>query len=86
MTHPSLDTPMLRTLSAAMFALAVGACEPGIPYTAPSTVVTAVFDPTTSQIPLPNDLAFLVPANSTCPPPANTLSASAPIRPVRPPP
>ena len=78
MTHPSLDTPMLRTLSAAMFVLAVGACEPSIPYTAPSTVVTAVFDPTTSQIPLPNDLAFLVPANSTCPPPANTLGAGTP--------
>ncbi|HET7503699.1 MAG TPA: hypothetical protein VFK02_21910 [Kofleriaceae bacterium] len=30
-----------------------------------------MFDPTNAQIPLPNDLAFINPPNSVCPPPAN---------------
>jgi len=53
--------------AAAMLALALGACTPSLPFTPPSTVVTAVFDPTTSQIPLPNDLVFLNPVNGVCP-------------------
>ncbi len=69
---------MLRTPLVASLVLALGACKPSLPHTAPGTVVTAVFDPLSSKIPLPNDLAFLNPPNSTCPPPANTLPAGAP--------
>src|SRR5512146_1179632 len=71
---------MLRTtlLSVLAGASALVACEPDIPYSAPTTFVTAVFDPTTSQIPLPNDLAFFNPVNSVCPPPANTMPAGSP--------
>jgi len=59
---------MLRSLSATGLVLALGACQPDLPHTPPNpSVVNAVFDPTTSQIPLPNDLAFLNPANSVCP-------------------
>ena len=54
------------------------ACEPNIASTPPTTFVSAVFDPTTSQIPLPNDLAFFNPPNSVCPAPANTLPAGSP--------
>ena len=46
--------------------------------TPPTTFVTAVFDPTTASIPLPNDLVFLNPSNCVCPPPANTLPAGSP--------
>ncbi|MDB4956965.1 MAG: hypothetical protein JWO36_4534 [Myxococcales bacterium] len=72
---------MLRRIS--LFALLAGpgalvACTPDLPHTAPTTFVTAVFDPTTSKIPLPNDLVFLNPVNSVCPPPANMLPATAP--------
>jgi hypothetical protein len=39
--------------------LAAVACEPSVPQqAAPSSVVTAVFDPLTGNIPLPNDLAL----------------------------
>jgi hypothetical protein len=58
----------------------MSACQPDLPHTAPSSVVSAVFDPTTAKIPLPNDLAlapFSTP-NAACPPPANTLPAGAP--------
>lgn len=51
--------------------LAMSACEPDLPHTEPVPVVSAVFDPTTAQVPLPNDLAFLTPANSACPAPNN---------------
>jgi hypothetical protein len=61
---------MLRSLYTAALApaLAMSACgAPDLPRTDPTTpVVTAVFDPTTSAIPLPNDLAFLAPVNSVC--------------------
>ncbi|MBS2022987.1 MAG: hypothetical protein JST92_11285, partial [Deltaproteobacteria bacterium] len=41
---------------AGLAVLAIG-CEPDIAYSAPpGSVLTAVFDPTTSQIPIPNDL------------------------------
>jgi len=53
-------------LAAAVPALVMGACTPSLPFTPPTTFVTAVFDPTTSQIPLPNDLAFLSAVNGVC--------------------
>ena len=71
---------MLRTLSlglVASAALAVSACEPDFPQTAPSPVVTAVFDPTTASIPLPNDLVFLNPVNGVCPSTAAGGAAAA---------
>lgn len=72
---------MLRStllLSALAGVAALASCKPDVDYTAPTDFVTAVFDPTTSQIPLPNDLAFLNPINSVCPPPANTLPQGSP--------
>jgi hypothetical protein len=60
---------------------AINACQPSLPHTSPQgSVVTAVFDPLSAKIPLPNDLA-LPPFNSpntVCPPPANTVPG-API-------
>ncbi len=67
---------MIRPLLAT--ALVLGACQPDITNTPPTPFVTAVFDPTTASIPLPNDLVFLNPSNSVCPPPANTLPAGSP--------
>ena len=69
---------MTRTsLPAAALVLVVSACQPSLPFTPPPTsVVTAVFDPLTAKIPLPNDLA-LPPFNSVntvCPPPGNTAT------------
>ena len=70
---------MLRSLSATGLLLAFCACRPDLPHTAPpASVVNAVFDPTTSKIPLPNDLAFLNPPNSVCPAPNNTGDATTP--------
>lgn len=71
---------MTRTsLPAAALVLVMSACQPSLPYTPPpSAVVTAVFDPLTAKIPLPNDLA-LPPFNSpntVCPPPGNTASGA----------
>jgi len=57
---------------------ALVACKPDVGFVAPTGFVTAVFDPTTSQIPLPNDLAFFNPPNSVCPPPSNALPAGSP--------
>ncbi len=57
---------MTRSLSFAVLALAVSACEPDLPKTPTPTVVTAVFDPSNSKIPLPNDLAFLSTATQVC--------------------
>jgi hypothetical protein len=69
---------MLRSLTVAVLALAMTACEPDVTPdgepTEPTTFVTAVFDPTTSQIPLPNDLVFLSAANNVCPASANRSS------------
>ena len=62
---------MLRSLSAAVLALAICACEPNLTQVAPTPTVTAVFDPTTAKIPLPNDLAFFQPINTVCPAPGN---------------
>jgi hypothetical protein len=51
----------LRQVAAAAVAvwIAVAACAPDVPYTAPpASVVMAVFDPVNGQIPLPNDLVL----------------------------
>ncbi|HEV7556724.1 MAG TPA: hypothetical protein VGO00_14765 [Kofleriaceae bacterium] len=66
---------MLR--HACIAALMLAACQPDIAQTPPASFVTAVFDPTTSQVPLPNDLVFFNPPNSVCPPPADP-NATAP--------
>jgi hypothetical protein len=51
-----MTTQKMRFL--AVLAMAA-ACEPSVPQTAsPASVVTAVFDPVSGQIPLPNDLAL----------------------------
>ncbi len=48
-----------RFLPVALAAAALAACEPSVPKrTNPSTADYVVFDPSTSQIPLPNDLAL----------------------------
>jgi hypothetical protein len=72
---------MIRTLPAALLVLVMSACQPSLPYTPPPTsVVTAVFDPLTAKIPLPNDLALppFNDPNTVCPPPANMLPAGSP--------
>ena len=75
---------MLRSLSAAvaaLAALALGACEPPVPQDPPTTpVVTAVFDPTTAKIPLPNDLVFFSAANGVCAGGDKTAAAPACIQ------
>ena len=51
--------PRRRYLAVAVATVAVVGCEPSVPKrTNPSSVDYAVFDPSTSQIPLPNDLAL----------------------------
>ncbi|HEX3476022.1 MAG TPA: hypothetical protein VHT91_13445 [Kofleriaceae bacterium] len=70
---------MLRSLSAAVLALAIGACEPDLPQVTPPPTVTAVFDPTAAKIPLPNDLVFIAPLNSVCPAPANGDASKTPM-------
>jgi hypothetical protein len=70
---------MLRSLSAAVLALAICACEPSLPQVTPTPTVTAVFDPTASKIPLPNDLVFAVPINAVCPAPANGDTTMTPM-------
>ena len=53
-----MTTHKIRVL-AVLVALAAACGEPGVPQTAsPPSVVTAVFDPITGNIPLPNDLAL----------------------------
>jgi hypothetical protein len=74
MTILTVETAMLRRLSIAVraaapvLALAMTACSaPSVePPETLDVVVTAAFDPTTSQIPLPNDLAFFAAANAGC--------------------
>ena len=73
----TMEPTMLRSLFL-IPPLLLAACEPSLPKTAPVTFVSAVFDPTTSKIPLPNDLAFFNPPNSVCPAPANMLPSTAP--------
>jgi hypothetical protein len=67
---------MLRSLTTAALVLTVSACEPSLPTNPPTSAAYAVFDPSTGKIPLPNDLAFLNPPNTTCPPPANTMTGA----------
>ena len=69
---------MLRSLSAALVVLAVSACEPDLPQTPPTSVVTAVFDPTTASIPLPNDLVFFNAVNGVCPAMTPNVTGAAP--------
>ncbi|HET9627440.1 MAG TPA: hypothetical protein VFP84_39045 [Kofleriaceae bacterium] len=69
----------MRTTSIAIgLVLAMSACEPDHPFTAATPVAVAVFDPTNSRIPLPNDLVFLNAPNSVCPPPNNTGGLGSP--------
>lgn len=70
---------MLRNLRlpAAALLLAMTACRPDLPSTAPVSFATAVFDPLTSQVPLPNDLVFLNPVNGVCPPGSTPPAGSA---------
>ena len=66
---------MLRSLPAAALVLVMSACQPSLPFTSPAgSVATAVFDPLTAKIPLPNDLALppFNTVNTVCPPPGNT--------------
>ncbi|HEY6173852.1 MAG TPA: hypothetical protein VIX73_05375, partial [Kofleriaceae bacterium] len=58
--------------------LAVSACEPDLPQTPPTSVVTAVFDPTTASIPLPNDLVFFNAVNGVCPAMTPNVTGAAP--------
>jgi len=64
---------MLRTTL--FITLLAAACAPDMAHNAPTNFATAVFDPTTSQIPLPNDLAFTNPLNTVCGDPTDTTSS-----------
>ncbi|HSR97873.1 MAG TPA: hypothetical protein VLM79_12520 [Kofleriaceae bacterium] len=71
-------------LFAAALVVLCSACKPDLPQTPTEKVVTAVFDPTTATIPLPNDLVFPPfnsDPNSVCPPgstpPSGSTSACA---------
>jgi hypothetical protein len=55
-------------VAAPVAVLAITGCTPSEPHTAPQTFVIAQFDPTTSSIPLPNDLVLLQAPNSLCTP------------------
>src|SRR5882757_2425303 len=78
MKTSSMEISMRNSSFAIGLVLAMSACEPDLPRTTATPVVSAVFDPTTSQVPLPNDLVFLNPPNSACPPPNNTGGITAP--------
>jgi hypothetical protein len=66
-----VERTMLRSLAIAGVLVVIAACQPDIPQTPPpGAIVTAVFDPTASRIPLPNDLVFLSGnLNGVCPSP-----------------
>lgn len=68
---------MLRRILFLSILTGLAACEPDIAKTAPTGFVTAVFDPTTASIPLPNDLAFSNPLNEVCPTPSATSNPPA---------
>ncbi|HEY0190252.1 MAG TPA: hypothetical protein VGC42_03970 [Kofleriaceae bacterium] len=55
----------------------MSACKPDLPHTTGAPVAYAVFNPTTGEIPLPNDLAFGVDKNSTCNPVGTAGAAAA---------
>lgn len=66
-------------LPAAAVVLAFTACKPDLPQTPTEKIVTAVFDPLSAKIPLPNDLIFPPfnsNLNSVCPPPANAQTGA----------
>ena len=67
MTSTFLESTMLRHTLLASALVFAAACEPSLPQTTTSSFVTAVFDPTTASIPLPNDLAFINDVNTNCP-------------------
>src|SRR5262249_39506062 len=66
-------------LIAGAIALAASACTPGVPSSPPprGSVVTAVFDPPHSQIPLPNDLVLTMDPSTLDVPPAQAELLSA---------
>lgn len=67
--------PILRPLAVALVA---AACAPSVPHgNPPSSVVTAVFDPTAGKIPLPNDLALQAPPSNLPKAQAELLKAFA---------
>ncbi|HEY6033278.1 MAG TPA: hypothetical protein VIV58_03435, partial [Kofleriaceae bacterium] len=68
---------MLRTTLFITSTALLAACAPDVAHNAPTNFATAVFDPTTSQIPLPNDLAFTNPLNTLCGDPTDTTSVPA---------
>ena len=59
---------LLAAAAPIVAAFAIAACRPSLPDTPPTTFVIAQFDPTTSSIPLPNDLVLEQAANSLCTP------------------
>jgi hypothetical protein len=65
-----MSRKLLVAATPAVAALAFGACKPSLPDTPPNTFVIAQFDPTTSAIPLPNDLVLEQSPNSLCTPAA----------------
>jgi hypothetical protein len=65
-----MSRKLLAAAALAVAALAIAACRPSLPDTPPQTFVIAQFDPTTSAIPLPNDLVLEQSANSLCTPAA----------------
>jgi hypothetical protein len=73
-------TKTVRLCAALTPLLVAASCEPDLPHTPPQAFVSAVFDPTTGQVPLPNDLVFLASFNSVCPAPYNALPAGTPPR------
>src|ERR1700710_2272813 len=65
---------MLRTT---LLIALVAACTPDVAHDAPTNFATAVFDPTTSQIPLPNAPASTNPLNPVGGDPTDTTSVPA---------
>ena len=46
--------------------IVLASCRPDLPSTPTDSFVTAVFDPQTAQVPLPNDLVFFNDKKSVC--------------------
>ncbi|HEY1551103.1 MAG TPA: hypothetical protein VGG28_24910 [Kofleriaceae bacterium] len=65
-----MSRKLLAATASAAAAFAIAACQPSLPDTPPTAFVIAQFDPTTSAIPLPNDLVLEQSANSLCTPAA----------------
>ncbi len=70
---------MRRILLASTIVVAAGGCKADLPYTAPTSTASAVFDPLANKVPLPNDLLFLADASALCPSSSTTeLAPGAP--------